>query len=94
MNTSRRILVSILLAALWLGMSVGAAYHFHLDGAYHHDCPECNFQKNLFSANLQQVVAVPIHYICIQQLVESVPQIPVCFLTLSFPIRPPPCANQ
>jgi hypothetical protein len=83
-------LVSVLLGALWLGMSVGASFHFHLDGAYHNDCPECNFQKNLFSADLQPAATPPIHFVSIQQLVERVPQILVFFLNLSQSIRPPP----
>ncbi len=71
-------------------MSVGASYHFHLDGAYHNDCSECNFQKNLFSADFQQTVSIPIHYVSIQQIVEITPQVSIFFIPLSLFIRPPP----
>lgn len=93
MNNRLRSLVSVLLGVLWIGMSVGAAFHFHLDGAYHKDCSECNFQKNLFSADLQPVAEAPVHFVRLQQLVECAPRVLLFFLDLSQSIRPPPIPN-
>ncbi len=85
-----RKLISVLLAIFWLGMSAGASFHFHPDGAVHHDCPECNFQKNLCSADLQQPGLISVHYVGIAHITESDRLIPPFFNKISFFIRPPP----